>query len=114
MKLQPDLPGTERQPSNLERLLALLGSWGACEESLVWLALQPHDATLQELWDACPNASWLYWLDCEALGMQFRSTRPARDAYFGQPSLLVTNCIDNPALYRSRRSCPDLSRYGIK
>lgn len=34
----------------------------ACKDAVEWLEQQPADATMEQLWKSCPEASWLGWL----------------------------------------------------
>lgn len=48
--------------SNLEKYLKKLG---ACKEARKWAASY---STLQEVWDACENGSWMLWLVAKRAG----------------------------------------------
>ena len=45
--------------SRRDAVLVKMNEAGACFNSTVWVSAQPKTATLQELWDTCPNASWI-------------------------------------------------------
>lgn len=49
--------------SNLKEttVLSVLSKMGACDKALKWVNSFPEGVRIQELWDQCPDSTWMLW-----------------------------------------------------